>query len=255
MTRPNNPKSLILCSGEDGELSRVGKTSAAFFSYRKRKTGRLELSGAVFGAENAATNAGNHEVKPWVRRVSFGIVAHDIGFISDQRENGVDPNWEVQFNRPDWTWWRWLGSPYPSIGVTPNFNGETTAFYFRIFNYEFSLSNKFLDDLTNDFTKNLWISGGLTRAIHTGPLHKNEAKCIAKSDCGFGSRVLPRISLEIDYTFWKNHALSLFFDHMSHQGVGCSCIQNEGIDHTGIRYHFTFNKPPSPDISLKEQAP
>jgi lipid A 3-O-deacylase len=240
---------------EDGELSRVGKTSAAFFSYRKRKTGRLELSGAVFGAENAATNAGNHEVKPWVRRVSFGIVAHDIGFISDQRENGVDPNWEVQFNRPDWTWWRWLGSPYPSIGVTPNFNGETTAFYFRIFNYEFSLSNKFLDDLTNDFTKNLWISGGLTRAIHTGPLHKNEAKCIAKSDCGFGSRVLPRISLEIDYTFWKNHALSLFFDHMSHQGVGCSCIQNEGIDHTGIRYHFTFNKPPSPDISLKEQAP
>jgi len=212
----------------------VGKTSAAFFSYRKRKTGRLELSGAVFGAENAATNAGNHEVKPWVRRVSFGIVAHDIGFISDQRENGVDPNWEVQFNRPDWTWWRWLGSPYPSIGVTPNFNGETTAFYFRIFNYEFSLSNKFLDDLTNDFTKNLWISGGLTRAIHTGPLHKNEAKCIAKSDCGFGSRVLPRISLEIDYTFWKNHALSLFFDHMSHQGVGCSCIQNEGIDHAGI---------------------
>jgi len=179
MTRPNNPKSLILCSGEDGELSRVGKTSAAFFSYRKRKTGRLELSGAVFGAENAATNAGNHEVKPWVRRVSFGIVAHDIGFISDQRENGVDPNWEVQFNRPDWTWWRWLGSPYPSIGVTPNFNGETTAFYFRIFNYEFSLSNKFLDDLTNDFTKNLWISGGLTRGDSHRPAtqERSEVHC------------------------------------------------------------------------------
>jgi len=215
----------------------------------------FELSGAVFGAENAATNAGNHEVKPWVRRVSFGIVAHDIGFISDNRENGVDPNWEVQFNRPDWTWWRWLGSPYPSIGVTPNFNGETTAFYFGIFTYEFSLSNKFLDGLTNDFTKNLWISGGLTTAIHTGPLHKNEAKCIAKSVCGFVARVLPQFSLEIGYTFWKSHALSIFFDHMSHQGVGCSCIQNEGIDHTGIRYHFTFNKPPSPDISVEEQAP
>jgi lipid A 3-O-deacylase len=199
------------------------------------------LAGSVSAAESVAGDADkSQEGKPWVRRVSFGIVAHDIGFISDKRENGVDPNWEVQFNRPDWTWWRWLGSPYPSIGVTPNFNGETTAFYFGIFNYEFSLSNRFLDDLTNDFTKNLWISGGLTTAIHTGPLHKNETKCKADSDCGFGSRVLPRISLELGYNFSKNHGLSLFFDHMSHGSVGCSCIQNEGIDHTGIRYHFTF---------------
>jgi len=204
------------------------------------------LAGSVSAAESAASDADKSQVdqsqegKPWVRRVSFGIVLHDTGFISDKRENGVDPNWEVQFNRPDWTWWRWLGSPYPSIGVTPSFTGETTEFYFGIFNYEFSLSNKFLDDLTNDFTKNLWFAAGLSTAIHTGALRKNEWKCIAKDDCGFGSRVLPRISLELGYTFWKNHGLSIFFDHMSHGDVGCSCIQNEGIDHTGIRYHFTF---------------
>jgi hypothetical protein len=92
------------------------------------------LSGSVSAAESAAGDADKiQEEKPWVRRVSFGIVAHDRGFISDNRENGVDPNWEVQFNRPEWTWWRWLGSPYPSIGVTPNVIGETTGVYVGIF--------------------------------------------------------------------------------------------------------------------------
>jgi len=25
-------------------------------------------------------------------------------------------------------------------------------------------------------------------------------------------------------------------------GLGCSSVQNDGIDHTGIRYKFTFNR-------------
>ena len=199
------------------------------------------LLGTASAAENTTSNPDQSDAKPWVRRVSFGIVLHDIGFISDKREKGVDPNWEIQFNRPEWGWWRWVGSPYPILGATPNFVGDTSAFYFG-FTYEFSLSNKFLDSLTYDLTKSLWISGTFSTAVHTGPLHKNDTKCKEDSDCGFGSRVLPRIALEMGYTFWKNHAISLFFDHMSHGSLGCSCIQNEGIDHTGVRYHFTFNK-------------
>ena len=201
------------------------------------------VAGTVAAAESPAIDPDkSQEEHSWVRRLSFGIVLHDVGFISDKREKGVDPNWEVQFNRPEWRWWHWLGSPYPIVGATPNFVGDTSAFYFGIFTYEFSLSNSFLDDLTNNFTRNLWISGGLSTAIHTGPLRKNETKCREESDCGFGSRVLPRIALELGYIFWKNHSISLFFDHMSHGSVGCDCIQNEGIDHTGIRYHFTFDR-------------
>ena len=63
----------------------------------------------------------------------------------------------------------------------PNFSGDTTAFYFGIFNYEFSLSNKFLDGLTNNFTKNLWFAAGLSTAIHTGPLRKNEGSELQKT--------------------------------------------------------------------------
>ena len=208
------------------------------------------LQGAVLGAENAAADADESEVKPWVRKVTFGILLHDVGFISDQRENGVDPNWEMQFNPPEWRWWRWVGSPSAMLGATPNFTGNTSAFYLGLA-WEASLSNRFLDNLTNDFTKRLWISGGISTAVHTGPLHKNETSCKVDNDCGFGYRVLPRIQLEIGVNLWKNHAISLFMDHMSHNGLGCSCVQNEGIDHTGIRYHFTFNKPSS-DISVKQ---
>ncbi len=198
------------------------------------------LSATAFAGESAAGNADKNESKPWVRKVAFGILLHDVGFISDKRENGVDPHWEVQFNHPEWRWWRWVGSPFPMAGATPNFTGDTSAFYLGLA-WEVSLSNAFLDNLTNDFSKRLWVSGGVSTAVHTGPLKKNETKCRVDNDCGFGSRVLPRIQLEIGATFWKNHALSLFFDHMSHGSLGCSCIQNEGIDHTGIRYHITFN--------------
>jgi lipid A 3-O-deacylase len=201
--------------------------------------------GAASGAESAASNADKSEVKPWVRKVAFGILLHDVGPISDQRENGVDPNWELQFNRPEWKWWRWVGSPFPMVGATPNFNGDTSAFYVGIA-YEFSLSNDFTDELTYNLTKTLWASGGVSAAVHTGPLHKNETDCKVDNDCGFGYRVIPRIYVEFGSYFRKDHGLSLFLDHMSRRGVGSAKKQNEGIDHFGIRYHFIFNKNSSP---------
>jgi hypothetical protein len=210
---------------------------------------------AAFGEENPASNADNNAGqsqannnadqgqanKPWVRKLAFGILGHDVGFISDHKQRGgVDPNWEVQFNPPEWRWWRWVGSPSPMAGATPNFNDKTSAFYLGLA-WEISLSNRFLDNLTNDFTKRLWLSPGVTAAVHTGPLHKNDTQCRETDDCGFGYRVIPRIQFELGVSFWENHAISIFFDHMSHKGLGNA--QNQGLDHTGIRYHFTFNKP------------
>ena len=199
------------------------------------------LSGTAFAAESALTNGDNNEPKPWVRKVAFGILAHDRGPISDNKENGVDPNWEVQFNPPEWRWWRWVGSPSPMTGATPNFVGDTSEFYLGLA-WQLSLSSNFLNNLTNDFSKSLWVSGGWSAAVHTGPLHKNETGCSSDSDCGFGRRVLPRLQLEIGTTFWKNHGLSVYADHMS-GGKAFGASQNEGIDHSGIRYHFFFNKP------------
>ena len=50
------------------------------------------LAGAA-GADNTDVNADKNVNKPWVRKVAFGILAHDKGPISDNKEKGVDPNW------------------------------------------------------------------------------------------------------------------------------------------------------------------
>jgi hypothetical protein len=108
---------------------------------------------------------------------------------------------------------------------------------------EFGLSNKLTDDLTGGLTRNLFLSGGISAAIHNGPLRKDKQGCNAKSDCEFGYRVLPRLNIELGTYFREKHGLSLVYDHKSHKHALPG--ENEGIDHIGIRCHFRFNAPQS----------
>jgi len=172
------------------------------------------------------------------RKTIFGVLLHDRGPFSDRHESGVDVNWELQFSPPQWPTWRWLGSPDPMVGLTPNFTGDTSAFYAGL-NYEWSLSNPWTDELTGNLTKHLFVGASLSAALHNGPLHKNRLGCKQDSDCGFGYRVLPRLGFEVGGYFTSTQGLSIFYDHMSHKGVLPG--ENEGIDHIGIRYHLRFN--------------
>lgn len=115
------------------------------------------LSGPVAGADNANPADKPIEDSPWLRKVIFGIALQDTGPISDKNESGVDPNWELQFNPPRWKWWRWIGSPFTIVGITPNFEGGTSQLYAAL-NYEISLSTKLTDALTFNLTKTLFIS-------------------------------------------------------------------------------------------------
>jgi len=196
----------------------------------------------VAGLPLSRVQAATDSRLPSVHKLVFGLFLHDRGPASDRHESGVDPNWEIQLKPPDWKYWKWIGSPVPMAGMTPNFNGDTSVFYAGL-GYEFSLSNRFTDRLTNNLTKNLFVSGGLSAALHNGPLHKNKFGCREDSDCGFGYRVLPRLNIELGSYFWGNQGLSLFYDHMSHKGILPG--ENEGIDHIGIRYHLKFNVPKS----------
>lgn len=170
-------------------------------------------------------------------KAAFGLFLHDRGPFSDRHESGIDPNWEIQLKPPSWRAWRWIGAPYPTLGLTPNFNGDTSAFYGGV-TYELGLSNRWTDALTGNLTKNMFVAGSLSVALHNGPLHKDKTGCKEDSDCGFGYRALPRLGFEIGSYFKERHGLSLFYDHMSHKGVLPG--ENEGIDHIGIRYHFLF---------------
>jgi len=192
-------------------------------------------------AEEAAEPASDQPKadSPLLRKSMFGIGLHDTGPISDKKENGVDANWELQFNRPSWNWWRWILSPYTVVGATANFNGATSQLYGAL-NWEVSLSTKWTDALTFNLTKTMFLSVGIGPAIHNGPLTKNQGRCDETDDCGFGTRILPRLFAEVGTYFWKNQGISFFVDHMS-GGKAFGGKQNEGVDHVGLRYHFIFN--------------
>jgi hypothetical protein len=194
----------------------------------------------LFSASNDRLSAEGQNT-PVVYKSVFGLFLHDRGPTSDRHESGINPNWELQFNPPQWRLWRAIGSPLAMIGATPNFTGDTSVFYAGL-TYELSLSHRITDALTFSFTRDLFVAAGLSAAIHNGPLHKNKTGCEERSDCGFGYRALPRLHLEIGKKFSGRHGLSLFYDHMSHKGVLPG--ENEGIDHVGVRYHLFLSHSP-----------
>lgn len=152
--------------------------------------------------------------------LAIGVLAHDLGPLSDYHERGVDLNVEVLFtplNLP--------GSPRPHIGATLNFSGDTSAAYAGL-TFPFHESRRW------------FMNGFIGGAIHDGPLHKDPVRCQLYSDCGFGVRYLPHFGLNYGYYLTNGHAISLYWDHMSHKWVIEG--ENEGIDHLGLRYQRPF---------------
>lgn len=152
--------------------------------------------------------------------LAVGVLAHDHGPFSDHHEDGVDLNLEALFLPLDI-----LGSPRPHLGVTANFVGDTSVAYA-------GLGFRFRE------TPQWFVDGLLGVAVHDGPLHKDPAGCQLNSDCGYGTRILPRLGLEIGYRVSPTASVSLIFDHMSHKWVVGG--ENEGLDHVGMRYLWPY---------------
>ena len=153
--------------------------------------------------------AWDHSGSSLLYKTVFGILVHDRGPGSDRHETGVDPNWELQFNPPEGKLWRSIGSPLPTLGATPNFKGDTSVLYAGL-TYELSLSNQYTNEVTYNITKRSFFAGGISAALHNGPLHKDRAGCAETSDCGFGYRVIPRLNVELGARFLDNHGISFF---------------------------------------------
>lgn len=183
------------------------------------------ILGLALGVPTAGITAEGTDI-PRPEIVAAGILVHDRGPTSDHNEGGVDPNIELQFKPLQGSLWRAIGSPRPHVGFTPNFTGDTSALYGGA-TYEFGISSR------------LFATGGLGLALHNGPLHNDDRiACEVNSDCGFGSRVLFHYALELGMRIDQKRALTLYYDHMSHQGLIGG--ENEGIDHIGLRYQFRY---------------
>jgi len=154
------------------------------------------------------------------RTLAIGVLAHDYGPASDHNEDGVDLNLEARFAPLDF-----FGSPRPHLGVSANFDGDTSAAYA-------GLSFRFRE------TSQWFVDGLIGAAVHNGPLHKDPVRCTLYSDCGFGVRILPRLGLEAGYRVSPVASVSLFYDHMSHKWIVDG--ENEGLDHIGLRYLWSY---------------
>jgi lipid A 3-O-deacylase len=202
----------------------VSRSSPAGVAARTHRFVAGYAIGAVLIVLQAVPPAQAEDASPGPRFVA-GVMAHDRGPSSDNHENGIDLNGEVQFAPLDGAIGRAIGSPRPHLGVTPSLNGNTSALYGGL-TYEFLPLPKW------------FVDGFFGLALHDGPLHKDPIPCAQRSDCGFGSRILPRLGLETGINLTRHDAVSLFYDHMSHGGLLNS--ENEGIDHVGVRYRYSF---------------
>jgi len=155
----------------------------------------------------------------FVSEIKIGVLAHDQGPFSSNKEEGVDTNVEVRFVSPDILKAIW--SPRPHIGFNANSSGSTSSVFIGL-TYEW------------DFWKNMFAGFSLGGAVHNGETEQGAAEPDEKE---LGCRVLFRESIEVGYRITKNHSLSGFLDHISNAKL---CDTNEGVENAGIRYGYRF---------------
>jgi hypothetical protein len=82
------------------------------------------------------------------------------------------------------------------------------------------------------FENGIFVNSGVGLAVHSGQLESDDA-----NKKQLGSRVLFRIPIELGFTIFERHRLSIMFDHMSNAYLA---NPNEGMDTIGVRYGIQF---------------
>jgi len=147
----------------------------------------------------------------------LGVLVHDEGPFSRNKEDGFDTNFEFLFVSPDFTKIIW--SPRPHIGGTINSAGNTSQAYIGA-TWEW------------DFWRDYFFNFSLGGAYHTGETETSDTD--KKS---LGCSVLFRESLNLGYRITGSHSVMFHFDHISNAKL---CSTNEGLETFGIRYGYTF---------------
>lgn len=149
----------------------------------------------------------------------LGLLVHDIGGLWSHKraEGGADWNAELVFRKPSFTLWG--GTIFPNVGLSINSQGDTSKVYGGVV-WEFLFSNGFFFNI------------GTGLAVHNGQLESDDA-----NKKQLGSRVLFREPIEIGFTFYERHRISILFDHISNAYLA---DLNEGLDTLGVRYGYQF---------------
>jgi len=184
-----------------------------------RQTRRWVMRG-VLGGGVVAGMASPGLAEEWPIELKLGVMAHDIGILGHQKEDGVDGNAEVLWLSPKWL--SWLGSPRPHVGTHINTHGDTSQIYGGLtWTYEPAA----LDPVWGAFA-----FGGAVHNGETGTTTNPDEKEL-------GSRVLFRLGLELGYNVTERTSVSVLYDHVSNANLA---DQNEGLNNLGLRVGIRF---------------
>ncbi len=172
------------------------------------------------GVAAPVSHAEDTAAASWLTVVRGGVLAHDVGLFGGSEEHGADLNLELLFVSPAWMEKLW--APHPHLGVCLHTDNDTNQVYGGLTWEKVFINHIFLD-----------FSLGLT--LHDGDLHCSHHYC--HDDKDLGSAVLFREALELGYNITQHHSLSLIVSHMSNAGLS---NDNDGMDHVGIRYGYSF---------------
>lgn len=197
--------------------------------YRQLCAGAVRAAGVVLVMSAPAAFAGGG----WVDEVKLGLLDHDVNFLGDRVESGVDVNGEVRFHAIDWfaskdnaQWLNDILAPRPAIGGSVNTNGGTDFLYAGLV---------WTWDVAHDMFRpkdGLYIDFGFGGAIHDGAL-----TTAPPGELALGSRALFHLQGEVGYRFDPTWSLSVYYDHYSNADLASP---NPGINNVGMRVGYRF---------------
>lgn len=184
---------------------------------RQTAIGLLALSLVVAAPAVAAADQGSSARKPLVSELRLGVLAHDVGVFSSNKEGGVDVNAEVLFR--DLGWFGKRVALRPHLGASINTGGDTSQLYFG---------------LTS--TLPLW-HWGFFELSFGGSAHNGEtdANIIGRKD--LGCHLLFRESVSAGIYLNEHSSIAVVADHISNANI---CSKNEGLETVGVRYGYRF---------------
>jgi lipid A 3-O-deacylase len=169
-----------------------------------------------------------------VSELRMGVLAHDIGFLGEHKEQGADINAELLFVSPvpdSWVadvspTWRWMLNPRINVGGDLNTAGATSQLYFGL-SWTATLFNQVFTPNDSVF---LGISFG--PAFNNGHISTNDPD--RKS---LGSQVLFHPGVDIGYRINPRWSVSIYYEHSSNAHLA---QENEGLNNAGLRVGLAF---------------
>ncbi len=168
------------------------------------------------------------EAPPVVSEVRLGIFAHKVthGFLPFDPNRWIglgrieDLNVELLFTSPDNEFFRWMGSPRPTLGATLNFNGLE------------SMAHLALTWQVPVFDTPFFIEGTLGAAVHNGALSGARLPLT-----NFGCRAGFYEAASFGMNVGDNATVMITYEHTSNLGL---CLPNDGLSNLGVRMGYKF---------------